>query len=177
MGIYVDGSIEVRVFTSEALERIKAINLYEEFEIPGRFTLFGNTLSYNEILKNSFFDPERIVKRITKVLEDQGTVSATYECEEDVPEAITYYYLGDGIKAVYFSITGDCEEDIYSRAARHAALLQFNSSELKEIYKEALGEDENPDDIESEDDLIDSILGVMDECVYEIGSSFFRHHT
>ena len=58
-------------------------------------------------------------------LKGEGTAWVTYKCEEDGREAYTYYYLGDGIKVVYFS--DDDEDIIYYRMAQQAALQRLTS--------------------------------------------------
>ena len=189
MGIWIDARIEVRTYTENAQNAIASLDLFEEFELPGKFRFIRNKFSYHEILKNEF-EAEVVVKRIANLLKDEGTVSATYECEEDGAEAYTFYYLGDGIKLVYFSGSDMREDneheeddeffwyddDIYNGTARYAALLQCDSQELKdisdEIWTEVLEED-IPDDHDSDDELIYWIVSIMNECVLEIGEGFF----
>lgn len=190
MGMWAEASIEVHTFTENAKKKVASLDLLKEFEFPGEFAIRGNRLYCHETIKIEF-DAETIVKKIANILKDDGTVSATYECAEDEAEAYTYYYLGDGIKFIYFTsapIRGDdeCEEDdeyyefnddIYNLSARYAAVLQFDSLELKEIYKEiyteVLEQEETTDNIDSDEELIDGILGIMNECIPEIGYGFF----
>ena len=174
MGVWLDARIEVHTFTNSALNRVKNLKLDQLFDLPGEFYGFGNQLHYNESLNNNF-EAEMIVRKIAEELNGEGTVSATYKCEEDMPEAFTYYHFGDGVKVVYFS-SGYGEDDLYSRHAQHAALLHFSMEELIEIYREELEYVYNEEEAalyKTYDELIEVILEIMNECVYEEGEGFF----
>ena len=83
------------------------------------------------------------------------------------------------MKVVYFCGTNDdgknvdLEDAIGYYRAQHAALLHFNSDELREIYRDVMEEDEVPTDIESDDQVIEEILEEMHQGVNEMGSEFF----
>ena len=60
-----------------------------------------NILDWEESLKS--FDAEEVIQQMMDILADQGKAYIIVNCEEDIPECTTYYYLGDGVKQVHFT--------------------------------------------------------------------------
>jgi len=82
MGIWFVGSIKVRAFSQQALDRVRNLDLDKRFNLPGDFSARGDQLYYKENL-NGIFDPEDIVCDFRDILNGEGIVSSTYECGED----------------------------------------------------------------------------------------------
>lgn len=191
MGIWFVGSIKVRAFSQQALDRVRNLDLDKRFNLPGDFSARGDQLYYKENL-NGIFDPEDIVYDFRDILNGEGIVSSTYECGEDGEIAYTYYWLGDGIKVVNFSGCGgvhdiyfdddeDYDEDddeyhvdeIYSHAARHAALLHFGIDELRALYDEITEDYEGFEEYVPDDELITALNRYMDANDNEDWACFF----
>ena len=175
MGTWIDGSIYVRTFSKEAFNKVKNIDLYKEFSLPGNFSAHGNCLSYKEDVKDSF-DAEDIVRRIAKVLNGDGTVYAVYECTEDWPIAYTCYCFGDGVKTVCFFYDGGGDEVLYDSLAWRAALQWFSPEEFRAICQEAFSEytDEDPlAEQETDEEMMEDLLELIHEGVYDMEEEFF----
>lgn len=50
----------------------------------------------------SYFDAEALISRMAGVLKSSGWAYVIDDCEEDVPECTTWYYLGDKVKNLHF---------------------------------------------------------------------------
>ncbi len=170
MGFHIENIISIKVFTSEACERVKAIDL-EEFGFTGPLLNKNNSFSYSGTTGDPT-DGYGLIQALASALDGEGKAFVTNICVEDIAGACTYFYLGDGIKAAYFS-SGD-DEDIYSYEARYAALCRFNSEELREIYKEIMEVDEFPDYLENDDDYCREIINnTAQDYLYEPGTNLF----
>ncbi len=170
MGFYIECFISIKAFTPEACEKVKEINL-EEYNLTGSLRNRDKYFSYSGSTEDPF-EARRLIKDIVDVLDGEGRASVTYKCTEDIAEAYTYFYLGDGIKAAYFS-SGEYADDICWYDALYAALSRFSPDELKKIYREVMDE-KCPKYLEKDHDgCREEICGAIRGCVMDRGEKYF----
>ena len=190
MGMWMDVTIKVRTFSKETLNKIIKLEQSDDDSLPGGYLVTGNSLSFQENLRCSF-DAHKSIQKLASVLKDDGIAWIVTDYTEDEVSAFTYYYLGDGVKSIYFKCmsqyegSGDEDYDdeyetdpMYDGTVRSIVLERCDSDELKKIYTEMASKYDEEDEIQTDDltdeEIIEEVLSLMDESVQYEGESYFN---
>lgn len=100
MGMWINITVHVETATKEQMDSVRKMDTQNQgWGMSHEFK--ENVLEWKDSLRN--FDGKAFLESISGLLDRQGFAYVIEDCEEDVPECTTYYYLGDGIKSVTFT--------------------------------------------------------------------------
>lgn len=109
MGMWTNITVHVETASKEQMDSIRQMDTQNQ----GWGTEYGfqeNVLEWTNSMRS--FDSEAFLESISDLLDKQGFAYVIDDCEEDIPVCTTYYYLGDGIKSVTFTVSEGQEAKI-----------------------------------------------------------------